>query len=84
MIESHKDSRVKITVEGDDEKLRWFESAIDIKNTLIYVSSIEKEYSPANGGFDGFGKLVTKRETDTRLDMAGGYLKKFRSFQPII
>jgi hypothetical protein len=75
MIENQKDGRVKITVEDDDEKLRWFESAIDIKNTLIYVSSIEKEYSPASGGFDGFGKLVTKGETDTRLDTAAGYLK---------
>jgi acylphosphatase len=73
MIENQKDGRVKI--EGDDEKLKWFESAINIKNTLICVSSIDKEYSPASGEFDGFGKLVIKGETDTRLDMAAGYLK---------
>jgi acylphosphatase len=75
MIENQKDGRVKIIAEGDDEKLKWFESAIDIKNTLICVSSIDKEYSPASGEFDGFGKLVIKGETDTRLDMAAGYLK---------
>jgi acylphosphatase len=75
MIENQKDGRVKIIAEGDEEKLKWFESAIDIKNTLICVSSIDKEYSPASGEFDGFGKLVIKGETDTRLDMAAGYLK---------
>ena len=75
IIENQKDGRVKIIAEGDDEKLKWFESAINIKNTLICVSSIDKEYSPASGEFDGFGKLVIKGETDTRLDMAAGYLK---------
>ena len=58
MIENQKDGLVKIIAEGDEEKLRWFESAIDIKNALIRVSSIEKEYSPATGDFENFGKLV--------------------------
>jgi len=70
---------VKIIAEGENEKLKWFESAIDIKNTLIYVSSIEKEYSPASNEFDNFGKLVHKGETDTRLDTAAGYLKELVS-----
>jgi len=76
MVENQKDGRVKIIAEGEDEKLKWFESAIDIKNTLIYVSSIEKEYSPACNEFDNFGKLVVKGETDSRLDMAAVYLKE--------
>ena len=75
MIENLSDGRVKIIAEGDDEKLKWFEGAIDIKNALIYVSSIDKEYSPASGEFDDFGKLVIKGETDTRLDTAAAYLK---------
>jgi acylphosphatase len=79
MIENLKDGRVKIIAEGEDEKLKWFESAIDIKNTLIYVSSIEKEYSPASNEFDNFGKLVVKGETDTRLDTAAVYLKELVS-----
>lgn len=62
MIENLKDGRVKIIAEGEDERLKWFESAIDIKNTLINVSSIDKEYSPAGGEFDDFGKLVFKSE----------------------
>jgi len=79
MVENQKDGRVKIIAEGEDEKLKWFESAIDIKNTLIYVSSIEKEYSPACNEFDNFGKLVLKGETDSRLDTAAVYLKEIVS-----
>ena len=76
MIENLKDGRVKIIAEGEDEKLKWFESAIDIKNTLIYVSSIEKEYSPAKNEFNNFGKLVLKGEPETWLDIAPVYLKE--------
>jgi acylphosphatase len=79
MVENQKDGRVKIIAEGEDEKLKWFESAIDIKNTLIYVSSVEKEYSPACNEFDNFGKLVVKGETDSRLDTAAVYLKEIVS-----
>jgi acylphosphatase len=79
MVENLLDGRVKIVAEGEDEKLKWFESAIDIKNALIYVSSIEKSYSPASGEFDMFGKLVAKGETDTRLDTAAGHLKELIS-----
>jgi acylphosphatase len=76
VVENQKDGRVKIIAEGEDEKLKWFESAIDIKNTLIYVSSIEKVYSPACNKFDNFGELVVKGETDSRLDTAAVYLKE--------
>ncbi len=68
MVENLKDGRVLIIAEGEEKKLEWFEDAIDIKNTLIKVSSIKKEYSPAKGEFDDFGKLVFKDETDSRLD----------------
>lgn len=67
-VENLEDGRVKIVAEGDDEKLKWFESCIDIKNTLIQVSSIDKDYSPANGEFSRFVKLVDDNETDSRLD----------------
>jgi acylphosphatase len=76
MVVNLKDGRVKIVAEGEGEKLKWFESAIDIKNALIHVSSIEKNYSSASGEFDQFGKLVAKGETDTRLDTAAVYLKE--------
>jgi acylphosphatase len=76
MVVNLKDGRVKIVAEGEGEKLKWFESAMDIKNALIHVSSIEKNYSSASGEFDQFGKLEAKGETDTRLDTAAVYLKK--------
>ena len=75
MIENQKDGLVKIIAEGEEEKLRWFESAIDIKNALIRVNSIDKKYSQASGDFENFGKLVLKGETDSRLDTAAEYLK---------
>jgi len=75
-ITNLKDGRVKIIAEGDDETLEWFEKAIDIKNTLIHVSSLDKEYSPATGEFDDFGKVVGKGETDSRLDTAAVLLKE--------
>lgn len=67
-VENLDDGRVRIIVEGEDEKLKWFESAIDIKNTLIQVSTIEKTYSSAGGEFIRFGKMVDEGETDSRLD----------------
>ncbi len=76
MIENLNDGRVKIIAEGDDEKLKWFESAIDIKNTLIQVSSIETAYSVACGEFSQFGKFVEEGETDSRLDKGVEVMKE--------
>jgi len=68
MIENLDDGRVKLIAEGDDEKMKWFEHAIEIKNTLIQVSQVEKTYSSSGGDFAKFGKLVDEGETDSRLD----------------
>ncbi len=68
MIENLKDGRVLIIADGEDKRLEWFEDAINIKNTLIQVTTIEKEYSTTDGKFDDFGKLVFPGETDSRLD----------------
>ncbi len=74
-VENLDDGRVKIIAEGDEDKLRWFEEAICIKNSLINVSSIEKEYSSQRGDVNRFYKLVEKGETDSRLDTAADHLK---------
>lgn len=74
-VENLDDGRVKIVAEGDSDKLKWFEEAIDIKNTMISVSAIEMEYSEPKGEFAKFYKLVEKGETDSRLDAAAVYLK---------
>lgn len=68
MIKNLDDGRVKIIAEGDDEKLQWFEHTIEIKNTIIQVSFVEKAYSPICGEFAKFGKLEDEGETDSRLD----------------
>ena len=52
-IENLKDGRVKIIAEGDEERLRWFEEAIEIKNTLIQVTSFEKSYSEVRSELSG-------------------------------
>ena len=75
-VENLDDGRVKIMAEGDDDKLKWFEEAIDIKNTLIKVSLIEKDYSEPKGDFANFYKVVGPGETDSRLDTAADHLKE--------
>ncbi len=75
VVENLDDGRVKIVAEGDEDKLKWFEEAINIKNSLIQVASIEREYSEPRGDFSRFYKLVDKGETDSRLDIAAVHLK---------
>jgi acylphosphatase len=74
-VENLDDGRVKIVAEGDEDKLKWFEESIVIKNTLIIVSAIEKEYSDPKGEVRKFYKLVEKGETDSRIDDAAFHLK---------
>ncbi|MCX6673786.1 MAG: acylphosphatase [Methanothrix sp.] len=75
VVENLEDGRVKIVAEGDEEKIKWFEEAINIKNSLIQVASLEREYSEPRGDFSRFYKLVDKGETDSRLDIAAVHLK---------
>lgn len=74
-VENLDDGRVKIMAEGDEDKLKWFEEAICIRNTLIDVSSIEVEYSTPRDDVNRFYKLVDRGETDSRLDTAADHLK---------
>ena len=78
IIENLSDGRVRIIAEGDEEKMKLFEGSIDIKNTLIQVTSIEKIYSQLYGEFGSFYKLVGTGETDSRLDEGIGVLKDMR------
>jgi acylphosphatase len=74
-VENLDDGRVRIVAEGEEDRLKWFEEAIDIKNSLIQVSTIEKEYYSAVSDVSKFYKLVDKGETDSRLDTAAVHLK---------
>ncbi len=62
--------------EGHDADLERFIQEIKIKNALINVTDIEKEYSHATGEYEGFYKLVDEGETDERLDTAADLLKE--------
>ena len=66
---------VKVVAEGETANLEELLKAIDIKNTLINVTDIRKEYSPAIGDFDSIFKAVSGGETDQRLDAAAHLLK---------
>lgn len=70
VVENLNDGRVKIVAEGDEDKIKWFEEAINIKDSLIQVASIEREYSEPSGDFSRFYKLADKSETDSRQDIA--------------
>lgn len=70
------DGRVKIIAEGEDADLERLIKGINIKNTLISVSDITKEYSTPTGDYDYFYKLVKDGETDERLDAAAELLKE--------
>ena len=74
-VQNLDDGRVKVVAEGEDYDLDSLLAAIDIKNTLIQVADIQKEYSAATDEFQGFFKAVSgSGETDHRLDLAAELL----------
>ena len=75
-IQNLPDGRVKIIAEGEDADLERLIKGINIKNTLISVSGITKEYSTPTGDYDRFRKIVDEGETDERLDTAADLLKE--------
>jgi acylphosphatase len=74
-VQNLDDGRVKVVAEGEDYDLDSLLAAMDIKNTLIQVADIQKEYSAATDEFQGFFKAVSgSGETDHRLDRAAELL----------
>jgi acylphosphatase len=67
---------VKVVAEGETADLENLLIAIDIKNTLINVTDVRKEFTPAIGDFDSFFKAVSGGETDQRIDAAAHLLTK--------
>ena len=70
------DGRVKVIAEGEDADLKRFANALNIKNAIINVTDIEKEFSSVLGDYESFYKLVGEGETDERLDKSVEYLKE--------
>ena len=75
-VQNLTDGRVKIVAEGEEADLERFIKGVNIKNTLINVSDIAKEYSNSTGDYERFYKLVGDGETDERLDTAADLLKE--------
>jgi acylphosphatase/uncharacterized coiled-coil DUF342 family protein len=67
---------VKVVAEGETTDLENLLIGIDIKNTLINVTDVRKEFTPAIGDFDSFFKAVSGGETDQRIDAAAHLLTK--------
>ena len=74
-VQNLPDGRVKIEAEGEEADLERFANALVIKNAIIDVTGIEKQYCPSTGRFVGFAKIVDDGETDARLDSAVDHLK---------
>ena len=53
-VQNLDDGRVKLIAEGEDYDLESLLAAINIKNTLIQVADIQKDYSAASNDFQGF------------------------------
>jgi acylphosphatase len=75
-VQNLDDGRVKVIAEGETVDLESLLSALNIKNKIINVVDIKSDFSPATGDFDSFVKVVSGGETDQRLDVAAGLLKK--------
>jgi acylphosphatase len=76
IVSNLPDGRVKIVAEGNETDLEQFIIALDIRNALINVTNIDKDYSTPFEEYEGFYKLVSGGETDDRLDTAADLLKE--------
>jgi acylphosphatase len=75
-VQNLRDGTVKIVAEAEESVLEQFAGDIDIRNTIIHVSSICKGYSDAIDEFDDFDKMVGRGETDERLDVGIDLLRQ--------
>ncbi len=74
-VQNLPDGTVKLVAEGEEPDLERFLHALKIKDALIDVQKIEARFTPATGEFTGFEKMVSRGETDQRLDKAASLLK---------
>jgi acylphosphatase len=75
-VQNLSNGNVKVIAEGEENDLERFIQDINIRNTLINVTDLKKEYSTPTDEYEGFYKLVGEGETDERLDTAADLLKE--------
>lgn len=68
MVQNRPDGRVLIIAEGPETDLERFTYAVQIKNTLINVQSVDSEITPASGAYQDFRKITGSDEVGERLD----------------
>ena len=68
MVQNRPDGRVLIIAEGPETDLERFTYAVQIKNTLINVQSVDSEITPASGAYQDFRKITGPDEVGERLD----------------
>lgn len=76
-VQNLSNGTVRIVVEGDTTDVDRFVDEIDIRNTLIKVSNVERGInSEYVGEYESFYKIVGEGETDERLDTAAVLIKE--------
>jgi acylphosphatase len=74
-VKNLADGRVKVVAEGEEGDLQRFDKALVMKDTIIDVTGIEKQYGVPSNDYDDFDKIVSDGETDERLDSDVDHLK---------
>ena len=67
-VQNRPHGQVLLIAEGSQENLEKFEAAIQIKNALIDVMSIESEFTNGSDAYTSFRKMTGPEEVGERLD----------------
>jgi acylphosphatase len=76
IVQNLPDGRVKVIAEDGRADLDRFAEALKIRNAIIDVTDVAKEYSRVSGDFEDFHNLVGEEEIDEKLDKSAEYLKE--------
>lgn len=67
-VQNRPNGQVLIIAEGNMANLERLASAIQIKNALIDVQSVESEFTNGSGAYSSFRKVTGPEEVGERLD----------------
>ncbi|MFB3764475.1 MAG: acylphosphatase [Methanotrichaceae archaeon] len=61
-VQNLSDGRVKVVAEGDDADLERFAGALVMKNSIIYVTNVETEYTKQDQMLDKQDQMLDKQD----------------------